>query len=241
MQSNVRPNSPADLFADEQPLRILIADGEAFFRRGIREIINEESGLQVVGEAIDGEKAITLTRQLWSSGLDAVLMAVDVPRVNGFAATEILTSEYPDLAVILLTTNELEAQFINAVRAGAVGYLRRNLEPEALLRALHGFRRGESLPISRAMAESALTVLRARVLHAPPAEQALPTLTPREREVSELIAHGARDREIAARLVLSESTAKKHVQNILRKLQARNRAEAVARLQGSSGWPAPRP
>jgi DNA-binding NarL/FixJ family response regulator len=237
VQTSLLCGTIPDVLADEQPLRILIADGEAFFRRGIREIINEEAGLQVVGEAIDGEKAVTLVRQLWSSGLDVVLMAVDVPRLNGFAAAEILTAEYPDLAVVLLTVAELEAQFINAVRAGAVGYLRRNLEPEALLRALHGFRRGESLPISRVMAQLALNHLRSRVLHAQPTEQALPSLTPREREVSDLIARGARDREIATQLVLSESTAKKHVQNILRKLQARNRAEAVARLQASSGWP----
>jgi DNA-binding NarL/FixJ family response regulator len=224
--------------ADEQPLRILIADGDAFFRRGIREILNEEQGLHVVGEAIDGEQAIALARQLRPSGLDLVLMDVDVPRLNGFAASERLTAADPGLAVVLLAAAELEPQFIEAVRVGALGYLRKNLEPDALLRALHGFQRGESLPISRAMAQKALAHLRELALQSRPAEQALPSLTPREKEVSELIAHGARDREIAAQLVLSESTAKKHVQNILRKLHARNRAEAVARLQASSGWPA---
>jgi DNA-binding NarL/FixJ family response regulator len=223
--------------ADAQPLRILIADRDAIFRRGVREILNEEVGLRVVGEAVDGAQAIKLAGEL-RPGLDLILMDVELPHPNAFAATEQLTAQQPDLAVVMLTSSELEAQFLDAVRVGAVGYLRRNLEPDALLRVLHSFHRGEGLPMSRVMAHTALIRLREQLSDAQTGEQTLPPLTPREREVCELIARGARDREIATQLVLSHSTAKKHVQNILRKLHARNRAEAVARLQALPTWPA---
>jgi DNA-binding NarL/FixJ family response regulator len=221
-----------DVDSSEQPLRILIVDGDAFFRRGVREIVNEADGIQVVGEAADGEQAIQVARELRPDQLDLVLIDVDLPRLDGISAAKQLIRDDPELAVVMLTLSTQDHDLVESVRSGAVGFLNKNLAPDALVRALHGFQRGESLPMSRAMGQKLLGFVRRtpdvqRAANEPPT----PALTRRENEVLELVAQGARDREIAQEFVISESTVKKHVQNILRKLQARNRAEAVARLR----------
>jgi DNA-binding NarL/FixJ family response regulator len=221
-----------DVDSSEQPLRILIVDADAFFRRGVREIVNEADGIQVVGEAVDGEQAIQVARELGPDQLDLVLIDVDLPRLDGISAAKQLIRDDPELAVVMLTLSTQDHDLVESVRSGAVGFLNKNLAPDALVRALHGFQRGESLPMSRAMGQKLLGFVRRtpdvqRAANEPPT----PALTRRENEVLELVAQGARDREIAQEFVISESTVKKHVQNILRKLQARNRAEAVARLR----------
>jgi two-component system nitrate/nitrite response regulator NarL len=220
--------------ADRQPLRILIADGDAFFRRGIREILNEAADIHVVGEAADAAQAIRVAHDLGPRGLDLVLLDVELARADNFAPIERLVAQDRDLAVVILTTAEVESDLLEVVRVGGAGYLSKAQTPAVLVRALHGFHHAESLPISRPMAMLLLGHLRERVLAPQLPELPLPNLTAREKEVYQMIAHGARDREIAARLVVSESTVKKHVQNILRKLHARNRAEAVARLAQST-------
>jgi DNA-binding NarL/FixJ family response regulator len=215
---------------DEHPLRILIVDDDAFYRRGIREILNEQEGLQVVGEAADGDQAVELARDLRSRGLDLVLMDTDMPRVDGVSTLERLVGDLPELPVVMLSGSMRDAELFDAIRAGAVGYLHKGLAPDALIRALCGFLRGESIPMSRDNAQKVLDGYRTTVSQPAP-EPPPATLTRREKEVLALIARGARDREIAQRLVVTESTVKKHVQNILRKMHARNRAEAAARLR----------
>lgn len=221
----------------DRPLRLLIVDDHAVFRRGIREVLNEEVDMQVVAEALGGEQAIQIVRDLQPDGLDLVLMDIDMPILDGIATTERLTAEFPELPVVMLTVSTLDRDLFQAVRVGAVGFLSKSLSPDALVRSLRGFRRGESLPMSPVLAQKVLGFFKgAPTAPAPttPAEQqqqAETCLTSREQEVLELIARGARDREIAERLVVTESTVKKHVQNILRKLHARNRVEAVAHLR----------
>jgi DNA-binding NarL/FixJ family response regulator len=219
--------------ADEQPLRILIVDDDVFFRRGLREILNEAEGLQVVGEAADGQQAIQLARVLRPKGLDLVLMDTRLPRLDGIATAERLVASDPSLAVVMLSLSSEDADLFAALEVGALGYLSKTLAPEGVVRALVAFRRGEGMPLSRAMGEKVLGAFR-RKTSASPSEMdvlAPPSLTTREKEVFELIAGGARDRDIANRLVVSVSTVKKHVQNILRKLHARNRAQAIAALR----------
>jgi len=218
------------------PLRILIADDQAFFRRGIREVLNDEDDMQVVAEALDGEQAVRVARQLRPGGLDLVLMDIDMPHLDGMAAAAQLGTTDPDLPVVMLTLSTLESDLFEAVRVGAVGFLNKSLSPDALVRTLRGFRRGESLPMSPAMAHTLFAVFRRGdwAANQPRTEPADFKLTSRESEVLDRIAHGARDREIAAHLTVTESTVKKHVQNILRKLHARNRTEAVARLRAST-------
>jgi DNA-binding NarL/FixJ family response regulator len=217
------------------PLRILIADDQAFFRRGIREVLNDEEDMQVVAEALDGEQAVRVARELRPDGLDLVLMDTDMPVLDGMAAAARLGGEDPDLPVIMLTISTLDRDLFEAVRVGAVGFLNKSLSPDALVRTLRGFHRGESLPMSPAMAHTLFAVIRRGDLSAVPNSEPQPEfkLTSREREVLERIGQGARDREIAEHLTVTESTVKKHVQNILRKLHARNRTEAVARLRAS--------
>jgi len=225
-------------------LRILIVDDDAFFRRGVREILNEAAGMQVVGEAADGEQALQTARELSSagaagsapgtSGLDLVLIDVDLPRLDGLAATRRLTDEHPGLAVVLLTSTSADRDLLPAIRAGASGFLSKSLAPDALVRALRGFQLAESLPISRDAGQKLLALVRqADALEAEAVEHPLAPLTPREEAVLDLVGGGARDREIADRLIVSESTVKKHIQNILRKLRARNRAEAVLRWRSA--------
>lgn len=228
-------------FPPRAPVRILIVDDHAFFRRGIREVINDEDDMQVVAEAADGEQATRIIEELRARGLDLVLMDIDMPRLDGISATERIAAADPDLPIIMLTVSTLDRDLFEAIRVGAVGFLSKSLSPDALVRALRAFHRGESMPMSPSMAQKMLGYFQQSL--SAPTRQALTTgrdsgaeaeitLTPREREVLELIARGARDREIADRLVVTESTVKKHVQNILRKLHARNRAEAVSRLRG---------
>lgn len=214
------------------PLRILIVDDHACVRLGIREVINEEGDMRVVGEAAHGEQAGDVVRRLRPDGLDLVLMDIDMPRMDGIAATERITRAEPDLPVVMLTVSTLDRDLFEALRVGAVGFLSKSLSPDALVRAIRGFHQGETLPVSAAMAQKVLGYFQERPAPRLAAEPAEVTLTPRELEVLELIAQGARDREIADSLVVTESTVKKHVQHILRKLHARNRAAAVARVRG---------
>jgi len=221
----------------DRRLRLLIVDDHAFFRRGIREILNEEEDMEVVAEASSGEQAIKLVRELQADGLDLMLMDIDMPGLDGISATAQIAAEFPDMPVVMMTVSSLDRDLFEALRVGAVGFLSKSLSPDALARALRGFRRGESLPMSSDVAQKVLGYFKgAPVEPQPPSvetQRAETTLTVREQEVLELIALGARDREIAERLIVTESTVKKHVQNILRKLHARNRAEAVARLRGT--------
>jgi DNA-binding NarL/FixJ family response regulator len=219
-------------------LRILIADDHTLFRRGIRDVIDEAEDMQVVAEAADGEQALRLVAQLRPDQLDMVLMDIRMPRLDGVTATQQIVAADPSLPVVVLTVSDEDEDLFAAVRAGATGFLSKGMTPGALTRALRDFHRERALPMSRRMAMRALTYLQsvvAPVCPPPPggasaAEQmTLQALTGREQEVVQLIALGARDRDIARQLHLSENTVKKHVKNILDKLGARNRAQAAAR------------
>jgi DNA-binding NarL/FixJ family response regulator len=227
-------SQPPPAKGPNRPLRILIADDHAPFRHALAEVIGTEPDMEVVGEAVDGEQAVWLARQLRPDRLDLVLLDIAMPRLDGLRAAEQLNATDPTLPIVMLTVSQLEQDLFDAVRAGAVGYLSKGLEPQALVRALRDFHREGALPMSRVMARKVLDYYRQQGGGAARAAAPAPSggLSPREHEVLELIAQGLYDREIAQRLVIAERTVKKHVQNILRKLHARNRAEAVARRRG---------
>jgi DNA-binding NarL/FixJ family response regulator len=202
-------------------VRILIADDHALFRDGLRSLLQSQ-GHEIVGEAPNGKMAVELATKLRP---DLVLMDVSMPELDGVAATKELTAQMPDVKVIILTASEHNETLFDAIKAGAQGYLLKNLEAEEFFALLDRAGAGEP----------ALTPAIARKLlqeFAKPAAEAAPNepdaLTERESEVLELMVEGVTaNRTLAKRLGLSENTVKFHVRNILDKLRLNNRAQAV--------------
>lgn len=204
-------------------VRILIADDHALFRDGLRSLLQAQ-GHEVIGEGKNGREAVQLAKELKP---DLVLMDVSMPEVDGLSATRVLTGEVPDVKVVILTASEDEATLFDAIKAGAQGYLVKNLEADTFFELLERAQRGEP----------ALTPALARKLLQEFAKPPEPTaaapgedevLTAREREVLELMVEGVTsNRKLAKRLGLSENTVKFHVRNILDKLRLHTRAEVV--------------
>ena len=202
-------------------MRILIADDHSLFRDGLRSLIAAQ-GHEVIGEARNGREAIELTRRLLP---DLVLMDISMPEMDGVTATRQLRTEIPAVKIVILTASEEDATLFDAIKAGAQGYLPKNLEADDFFAMLDRASRGEP----------ALTPALARRLlqeFAKPPEKEAPSaddeLTPREREVLELMVEGVTsNRKLAKRLNLSENTVKFHVRNILDKLRLHDRAQVV--------------
>jgi len=202
-------------------MKILIADDHALFRDGLRSLLGTQ-GHEVIAEARNGREAIELTKELKP---DLVLMDLSMPEMDGLTATRTLTADAPDVKVVILTASDNDASLFDAIKAGAQGYLLKNLEADDFFSMLERASRGEP----------ALTPALARKLlqeFAKPPEAAAATddeeLTAREREVLELMVEGVTsNRKLAKRLGVSENTVKFHVRNILDKLRLHNRAEAV--------------
>jgi DNA-binding NarL/FixJ family response regulator len=202
-------------------VKIVIADDHALFRDGLRSLLGTQ-GHEVIAEARNGREAIELTKQLQP---DLVLMDISMPEMDGLTATRTLTADAPDVKVVILTASDDDASLFDAIKAGAQGYLLKNLEADDFFAMLDRASRGEP----------ALTPALARKLlqeFAKPPEATTGTdedeLTAREREVLELMEEGVTsNRKLAKRLGVSENTVKFHVRNILDKLRLHNRAEAV--------------
>lgn len=208
-------------------MRILIADDHALFRDGLRSLLQSQ-GHEIVGEARNGRQAVELAGNLHP---DLVLMDISMPELDGVAATRELTAQQPDVKVVMLTASEDSETLFDAIKAGAQGYLLKNLEAEEFFALLDRASRGEPA-LTPALARKLLQEF-AKPAPAPVAEStAAPVepdaLTDREREVLELMVEGVTaNRKLASRLGLSENTVKFHVRNILDKLRLNNRAQAV--------------
>jgi DNA-binding NarL/FixJ family response regulator len=201
-------------------VRVVIADDHALVRRGLRNLL-EAHGIAVVGEARDGREAVALAR---AQQPDIVLMDLRMPGMNGLTATRLVSAELPTVKVVVLTASEDDDDLFDAVASGAQGYLLKNVEPDRFFALLDAVAQGEPA-FTPGLARK---VLRAFV-HPAIAEQTPEALTPREQEVLELLVQGVTsNRELAARLVVSENTVKYHLRNILGKLHLRNRAQVVA-------------
>lgn len=201
-------------------MRILIADDHSLFRDGLSSLLAAQ-GHEVVAEARNGLEAIALSHQ---TKPDLVLMDVTMPGMDGIAATRQLTSELPDVRVVILTASEEEATLFDAIKAGAQGYLLKNLEADDFFTLLDQVSRGEPA-FTAGLARKVLQEF-AKPLRQEPVEDE--ELTPREREVLELMVDGVTsNRKLAKRLNLSENTVKFHVRNILDKLRLHDRAQAV--------------
>jgi DNA-binding NarL/FixJ family response regulator len=208
------------------PIRALIVDDHALFRRGLEMVLDSERDIELVGEASDGEEAV---ERAGESLPDVVLMDIRMPRSSGIEACRALKAVAPSAKIIMLTISDEEADLFEAIRAGASGYLLKDIpldEVAESVRAVHG---GQSL-ISPSLAGKLLTefaALARREAEEPPQQVPAPRLTEREIEVLRLVARGMNNRDIAKELFISENTVKNHVRNILEKLQIHSRMEAV--------------
>ena len=203
---------------------VLIADDQALVRVGLRKILESEPETTVVGEAGDGEDAVAAARRLRP---DVVLMDIRMPVLDGIEATRRIVGAQPATRVLILTTFGLDAYVYDALRAGASGFMLKDAPPEEIAAAVRIVASGEALlapAVTRAVIEE---FARHRPAEAPTAPPAVDELTPREREVLDLLARGLSNPEICARLFVSEATAKTHVARILQKLRLRDRVQAV--------------
>jgi DNA-binding NarL/FixJ family response regulator len=208
-------------------IRVLIADDQSLVRSGLRALLSRDPGIEVVAEAADGLAAVAAAA---AHRPDVILMDVRMPGIDGVTATARVTAAVPGTAVIVLTTYDTDANVFAALRAGAAGFLLKDVVPDELRRAVHEVAAGRKIlapgVTGRVMAAAARTAV--------PAGGLLDPLTRREREVLAAVAAGDRNPEIGLRLGISEATARTYVGRLLSKLGARDRAQLV-RIAYESG------
>ena len=208
------------------PIRVLIVDDHALFRRGLEMVLAEEPDIELVGEASDGAEAVEKAGEALP---DVVLMDIRMPKSSGIEACRAMKEVAPSAKIVMLTISDEEEDLFEAIRAGASGYLLKDIpydEVADVVRAVHG---GQSL-INPSMAAKLLTEFAALAKHdgeERTRQLPAPKLTDREMEVLRLVARGMNNRDIAKELFISENTVKNHVRNILEKLQIHSRMEAV--------------
>jgi len=205
------------------PVRVLLVDDDDLMRAGLRAVLSSDETIEVVGEAPDGRAAVERAIGLRP---DVVLMDVRMPGLDGIAATRELLAVAPDVKVVILTTFEQDDYIFGALSAGASGFLLKRTRPEELIAAIHTIAAGDSL-LSPSVTRTVIHRMAQQPAPDTSSEARLDELTPREREVLELIARGLSNGQIAAALVVEESTVKTHVKRILRKLRLRDRVHAV--------------
>ena len=205
-------------------IRVLLADDQALFREALRTLLEVQPGIEVVGEAGDGEEAVRRSAEVRP---DVVLMDLRMPVLDGIAATARLRAEQPDVRVLALTTFDDDADVFAALRAGAVGYLLKDVTSVRLVEALDAAARGESV-LQPSVAAKVIARVAGMPEEAPPPQH---PLSDREVEVVRLLADGHSNREIAGALFLAEGTVKNLVTSVLSKLQVRDRTQAAIRAR----------
>ena len=208
----------------DERLRVLIVDDHALFRRGLQMVLRQEEDIEVVGEAGDGHEAVDRAQELMP---DVVLMDVRMPGQSGIKATEQIKDLLPHAKILMLTISDEEADLYDAIKAGASGYLLKEISIDEVADAVLSVSSGQSR-ISPSMASKLLTEFAAMSKRADERHQ-LPAvrLTEREMEVLKLVAQGMNNRDIAKELFIAENTVKNHIRNILEKLHLHSRMEAV--------------
>jgi DNA-binding NarL/FixJ family response regulator len=204
-------------------VRVLLVDDDDLMRAGLRAVLSSDETIEVVGEAGDGRAALDAVR---TQRPDVVLMDVRMPTLDGISATREILAVSGSVRVAILTTFEDDEYVFGALSAGASGFLLKRTRPEELIGAIHTIAAGDSL-LSPSVTRRVIERMAAQPLADPRARERLEELTPREREVLELIARGLSNGEIAASFVIEESTVKTHVRRILMKLHLRDRVQAV--------------
>ncbi|HZT16025.1 MAG TPA: response regulator transcription factor [Gaiellaceae bacterium] len=202
---------------------ILVCDDQALVRVGLRKILEAEPELTVAGEAADGDDAVAEARRLRP---DVVLMDIRMPVLDGIEATRRIVRGQPATRVLILTTFGLDHYVYDALQAGASGFMLKDAPPEEIVAAVRIVAAGDAL-LAPAVTRAVIEEFARREPRVPPRPPALAELTPREREVLELLARGRSNAEICEQLVVSEATTKTHVARILQKLDLRDRIQAV--------------
>src|ERR1041384_2028632 len=205
-------------------IKILLVDDQPLFREGLRTLLSVHSDFEIVGEAGNGQEAINLTRSYRPS---VVLMDLQMPVLDGGAATRHLHQEYPQCRVIVLTTFDDDEMVFDGLRAGAVGYLLKDAPSDKLAEAIRVAARGETFLQPSLAAKEVAEFARLTRKTVTTANPVIEPLSEREIEILRLIAQGASNREIAGTLFLAEGTVKNHVTNILGKLDVRDRTQAA--------------
>jgi DNA-binding NarL/FixJ family response regulator len=206
-----------------KPARLVIVDDHELARAGLRALLTGQRGLELVGEAANGHEAVELCRRLQP---DLALVDVRMPELDGMATCRVIKQEYPTISVILITIHENPEYLLEALRAGAAGYVLKDITQRELITAIQSVLRGESI-LNK---ELVIRLLRHMASETPNQTQLPPErLSPRELEVLQLLTHGQTNREIAHHLTISVSTVKNHVEHILAKLDVSDRTQAAVR------------
>ncbi len=199
-------------------MRVLVADDHSLFRDGIISLL-EAAGFEIVGQAGNGLEAIEAVRRLHP---EVVLLDISMPQMSGLEALRVIKAEAPDIQVVMLTVSDDNKDLFDAIKAGANGYLLKNLNGKEFLDMVAGLERGEA-----AITRQTATRLMNNLAAGSQSNEQVVHLTDRELELLQLVAEGLSNRAIAQQLSLSENTVKYHMRNIMQKLQAQNRTEAV--------------
>lgn len=217
--------------ATAEVIRVLIVDDHSLYRRGLQTVLDTEDGIEVVGEAADGIEAVDRAEDTLP---DVIVMDVGMPKRGGIEACRVIKQRVPSARILMLTSSEDEANLFEAVRAGANGYLLKDVPPEEVAAGIRGVFQGQSL-ISPMMASKLLHEF-AQISRAADEQDAapvttpgleLPRLTERELQILRLVTRGRLNREIAVELFIAENTVRNHIRNILDKLQMHSRMEAA--------------
>lgn len=208
-----------------EPLRILIADDHPLFRKGLFTLLNATADMEVVGEATTGQEVVERAAQL---APDVILMDLQMPGISGIEATRQILHTSPHIRILVITLFEDDTSVFSALRAGARGYVLKDMKEEEMLRAIRSVGNGEAI-FSSAIASRLIDFFAAPRQALP--KEIFPTLTEREREILQRLARGSTNHDIAKQLTLSVKTVNNYVSNIFSKLQVTDRAQAIIRAR----------